>query len=182
MTWHQHAACIGLTPDLFFTDTAAAQREAKAVCATCPVRTECLEDELDRMTRDGATTYGVIGGTTASERTRIHRDRTRSLRSSQYGPTPRPIEHNTHRGYRAHHRRGETPCDPCKAAHAAHRQRYMPRHGTWSGYLAHAAHHARPCPECAAVLDATVMAALRATAHLEAVRLRETHTTERAAA
>lgn len=40
---------------------------AKAICARCPERGACLEEELQVM-RDGGKTYGIYGQTTASER------------------------------------------------------------------------------------------------------------------
>lgn len=42
-SWRLHAACIGVDPDLFFTNSAAAKREAKGICYGCPVRRDCLE-------------------------------------------------------------------------------------------------------------------------------------------
>lgn len=44
------------------------ERRAKQVCAECPVRTECLTDEL---TRPVADQYGVRGGMTAPDRRRL---------------------------------------------------------------------------------------------------------------
>jgi hypothetical protein len=69
------AACKGENPDLFFGPsaefvTARQQREAqaKAICAGCPVRAECLEFALD--TREA---YGVWGGLNEDERRAILR-------------------------------------------------------------------------------------------------------------
>lgn len=66
----QGAACKGEDPDLFFGPfaefvTARQQREAKAkaICARCPARAECLEFALD--TREA---YGVWGGMNEDER------------------------------------------------------------------------------------------------------------------
>lgn len=41
--WRDQAACLGLDPDLFFPEKNATgtARQAKKVCAVCPVREEC---------------------------------------------------------------------------------------------------------------------------------------------
>lgn len=55
-------ACAGAPdPDLWFRS--GSEDEAKAVCATCPVRPECLQDALDRK-----ETSGIWGGLDPSER------------------------------------------------------------------------------------------------------------------
>lgn len=50
-------------------------------------------------------------------------------RKSKPSATP---QCGTRRGYGRHHRRGETPCAPCKAANAA-ADRYYRLHGTYIG-------------------------------------------------
>lgn len=47
---------------------------AKTVCARCWNVAACLSDELAAM-RDGATTFGIFGGTTPGERVAILRRR-----------------------------------------------------------------------------------------------------------
>ena len=39
--WHQHAACAGMDPDLFFPGQGVSLTYARQVCAGCPVKTEC---------------------------------------------------------------------------------------------------------------------------------------------
>lgn len=73
--WRQAAACRGKDPDMFFavanTPAGTAQRrEAKRVCASCPVRPECLEWALE--TRQAA---GVWGGMSARKRQTLKRPR-----------------------------------------------------------------------------------------------------------
>lgn len=46
-----------VSPDVFHADTAEERREAKKVCAVCPVRLQCLTDALGR-----GETHGVWGG------------------------------------------------------------------------------------------------------------------------
>lgn len=61
--WRDHAACIGAEPDIFFPERGESPARAKAFCARCPVRQECLEQALDDDER-----HGVFGGTTPQER------------------------------------------------------------------------------------------------------------------
>lgn len=69
--WWEQAACAGLPTDLFFgdardhTDRAAAVR----VCQSCPVRNECLEDDLATLGVDEPR--GVRAAMTAPERKRM---------------------------------------------------------------------------------------------------------------
>lgn len=70
--WRHRAACRGEDPELFFPvggDGAALARvaAAKAVCAGCPVRAECLAFALV------AISDGVAGGLTAEERAQLRR-------------------------------------------------------------------------------------------------------------
>jgi len=71
--WWSLAACSSADPDLFFPisqsgPSAAQIRRAKAVCAQCVVRSECLEYALaaDPM-------QGVWGGMSEEERTLLRR-------------------------------------------------------------------------------------------------------------
>ena len=61
--WHQHAARAGTDPDLFFPGRGQPITDARRVCATCPVKAECL----DYAIRNGET-IGVWGGTLERER------------------------------------------------------------------------------------------------------------------
>jgi WhiB family redox-sensing transcriptional regulator len=77
MWWAPHARCIGEDPDLFFpvgTSVSALEQAevAKAVCAACPVRTDCLEWAL--VTCQDA---GVWGGLDEEQRREIRRSRRR---------------------------------------------------------------------------------------------------------
>jgi len=66
--WWEHAACAGMDLDVFFptrqSDDDYAQ--ARAVCAGCPVRRECLVDAMD--TELPSSRYGMRGGRTPVER------------------------------------------------------------------------------------------------------------------
>jgi len=73
LSWRQRAACRGVDPDVFYPPYEDEGDEAKAICATCPVRQACLEFALAHRERDG-----VWGGATERERRRIIRQRRRS--------------------------------------------------------------------------------------------------------
>lgn len=65
LSWHDHAACAGLDPDVFFptsgrTDDA---RRAKAICAGCPVSEPCLD-----YANAHAINHGIWGGKSERER------------------------------------------------------------------------------------------------------------------
>ena len=67
-SWRRQAACRDMDTDVFFPLTDEEAGPAKAVCATCPVRAECLEFALASRQHDG-----VWGGLTESERRRLRR-------------------------------------------------------------------------------------------------------------
>jgi WhiB family transcriptional regulator, redox-sensing transcriptional regulator len=68
--WAHFAACAGTDPDLFFTDRGESVREAKEVCRSCPVVTDCREYALQAGEK-----FGVWGGLSERERRRIRRHR-----------------------------------------------------------------------------------------------------------
>lgn len=61
--WREHAKCAG-RGDLFFDDLY--EQQAKAICADCPVREQCLEHALRTPEQ-----YGIWGGMTPQERRRV---------------------------------------------------------------------------------------------------------------
>lgn len=69
--WHADAACAQIGPELFVPDepTHDQTQAAKQICATCPVRAECLADVL--AWEQPAYRHGVVGGLTANERCRL---------------------------------------------------------------------------------------------------------------
>ena len=74
--WRSRAACRDADPETFFPVAEAGPAyerqvaEAKAVCAGCPVRSECLDEALARIPE------GVAAGLTPAERRRLTRGRT----------------------------------------------------------------------------------------------------------
>ena len=70
--WHRQAACRAMGTDLFVVDQGAQYtNRARALCASCAVRDQCLETALEHSD----TTAGMWGGTTPMERRRLHRGR-----------------------------------------------------------------------------------------------------------
>lgn len=64
--WADRAHCLGIDADVMFPEPGEDPAEAKAVCAGCPVRDECLAHAQAAGER-----YGVWGGLTADERLRL---------------------------------------------------------------------------------------------------------------
>lgn len=69
--WQDAAECQNHDPDLFFPERGSPGDSAKRVCVTCTVRLECLEYALANGER-----YGIWGGLTERERTRLRRQAT----------------------------------------------------------------------------------------------------------
>lgn len=55
--WRDDAECKGLDPNLFFPTVGESAAEPKAVCMTCPVRSECREDAIVNHEQ-----HGIWGG------------------------------------------------------------------------------------------------------------------------
>ena len=76
--WWDHAACKGMDLNLFIIEpgerfSKARIAEAKAVCATCLVRPECLAESLKYSTTH-LECYGIWGGLTWKERRQLQSD------------------------------------------------------------------------------------------------------------
>jgi WhiB family redox-sensing transcriptional regulator len=76
LTWQANANCVGVDPDIFFPERGASTREAKAICAACKVKTECLNYALDNGEK-----FGIWGGTSERERRRLRRARAAERRA-----------------------------------------------------------------------------------------------------
>jgi WhiB family redox-sensing transcriptional regulator len=61
--WQLQANCDETNTELFFSELKSKVEKAKAICNSCPVKSECLEFALN----DGIE-FGIFGGVTASER------------------------------------------------------------------------------------------------------------------
>lgn len=65
--WRQQAACAETDPELWFPDGWHESPDAIAICNTCPVRQECLDDAL----RMDDNAFGIRGGLYPSERRKL---------------------------------------------------------------------------------------------------------------
>ena len=66
--WYGDALCAQVDPALLFPHKGGSVREAKKVCAACPVRETCLEYALDNHERDG-----IWGGLSERQRRKVAR-------------------------------------------------------------------------------------------------------------
>jgi WhiB family redox-sensing transcriptional regulator len=74
MAWQVRAACVANAGAVdFFPARGESVRDAKAVCARCPVKRECLEFALRLK-----VAHGVWGGLSERERRTLRRDRHRA--------------------------------------------------------------------------------------------------------
>lgn len=87
--WGAHAACRLADPALFYPEDFGAgesrlvAEEAKSYCRRCPVATSCLEEAISR-----GDAFGVWGGTDASERRSLVRQRVREAGRGQAQAVP----------------------------------------------------------------------------------------------
>ncbi len=65
--WHEFANCLGVGPDVFFSGSGGSSRRARALCAECVVRAECL------ATATAGRERGTWAGTSERERRRHRR-------------------------------------------------------------------------------------------------------------
>ncbi len=86
--WRDRAACRGVDAETFFPTAEAGPvyeaqvAVAKAVCAGCPVRAECLAEALIRIP------YGIAGGLTPEERRGLHPGPSSTVVALQRGLQP----------------------------------------------------------------------------------------------
>ena len=62
------AACVDQPVGIFYPERGVSARQARAVCATCPVTASCLRYALEASDR-----HGVWGGMSERERAAIRR-------------------------------------------------------------------------------------------------------------
>ncbi|MGW1895388.1 WhiB family transcriptional regulator [Streptomyces sp. NPDC002004] len=68
LAW-QEALCAQVGADFFFPEPGSSVRDAKRVCALCPIRTACLDYALAHDER-----FGVWGGLSEKERLGLRRE------------------------------------------------------------------------------------------------------------
>jgi WhiB family redox-sensing transcriptional regulator len=64
--WQERALCAQTDPEAFFPEKGGSTREAKRVCLTCDVRSDCLEYALQNDER-----FGIWGGLSERERRKL---------------------------------------------------------------------------------------------------------------
>lgn len=102
-TWRERAACHPDNRDrphdewvaIWFPENGDNYREARAICATCPVQAECKDSGALEM-------FGMWGG-----------DDTETRLRARSGGLPPMTRHGYPFGAQAHRRRGEKPCEAC---------------------------------------------------------------------
>lgn len=78
LDWQAHARCTEVDPEIFFPERGGSSKAARAVCAQCSVRAQCLEYALNNKEQ-----FGIWGGTSERERRRLRRERNlRKLRTA----------------------------------------------------------------------------------------------------
>ena len=70
--WMDDGLCKEVGGDFWFPDKGQPVRQARRVCAACPVRAECLEYALSWP---GLPVDGIWGGTSKEQRRMLLRDR-----------------------------------------------------------------------------------------------------------
>lgn len=74
--WRDRAACIGAPPHIFFPIdrkfSGKTWKHARALCAVCPVREQCLAVALAVPATEDR--WGMFGGMTPNERRRLRRE------------------------------------------------------------------------------------------------------------
>lgn len=124
--WRSDALCTQIDPALFFPKKgdAGQAKQAKAICARCPVREQCLTAALEADER-----FGIFGGLSVRQRDALKREQ-----STGPDRTTRPDRRRhrapcgTEAGAKRHWRDGEPVCTPCrKAANLRHNEREAAR-------------------------------------------------------
>jgi WhiB family redox-sensing transcriptional regulator len=80
LDWSEGAVCAQVDPDAWFPDKGGSVKEAKRVCATCPLTGldgPCLQYALDNGEESG-----IWGGLSSDERRKLQRQQRRSAASS----------------------------------------------------------------------------------------------------
>lgn len=111
MDFRAAGACRGCDPELFFPTRGESTKEAKAVCADCPVMDACRAWAIPNEK------VGIWGGLSERERRRVRSERHHTAMAMAV-----TIEHGaqceSHAAYVRHQKRREPPCDTSKRAHA----------------------------------------------------------------
>jgi len=68
LAWQSDSLCAQTDPEAFFPEKGGSTRDAKKICASCEVRTRCLEYALQNDER-----FGIWGGLSERERRKLRK-------------------------------------------------------------------------------------------------------------
>lgn len=68
LAWQADSLCAQTDPEAFFPEKGGSTRDAKKICTSCEVRTECLEYALANDER-----FGIWGGLSERERRKLRK-------------------------------------------------------------------------------------------------------------
>ena len=68
LAWQADSLCAQTDPEAFFPEKGGSTREAKKICASCEVRSQCLEYALMNDER-----FGIWGGLSERERRKLRK-------------------------------------------------------------------------------------------------------------
>ena len=68
LAWQSDSLCAQTDPEAFFPEKGGSTRDAKKICTSCEVRTQCLEYALSNDER-----FGIWGGLSERERRKLRK-------------------------------------------------------------------------------------------------------------
>jgi WhiB family transcriptional regulator, redox-sensing transcriptional regulator len=68
LAWQADSLCAQTDPEAFFPEKGGSTREAKKICTSCEVRSQCLEYALQNDER-----FGIWGGLSERERRKLRK-------------------------------------------------------------------------------------------------------------
>ena len=68
LAWQTDSLCAQTDPEAFFPEKGGSTRDAKKICGSCEVRTQCLEYALSNDER-----FGIWGGLSERERRKLRK-------------------------------------------------------------------------------------------------------------
>jgi WhiB family redox-sensing transcriptional regulator len=68
LAWQADSLCAQTDPEAFFPEKGGSTREAKKICGSCEVRSQCLEYALENDER-----FGIWGGLSERERRKLRK-------------------------------------------------------------------------------------------------------------
>lgn len=149
--WRDRATCATYDPELWFpgpTDVVGL-RYAAQICFSCPVRQECLIEQLEAEAgKDPRMTYGVYGGLSPVQRS-ILRQAYQRKRPRPPGRGKPPAPCGTSSAYERHMRNNEPIDEACRAWKEGQARQVPPAPcGTRTAYSRHKSRGEAPCDPC----------------------------------